>query len=105
MRSSTLATFDEVRTVPLTTSPACGVVELTEVQRICGGASGASIRIVGVATGDGTVDGDGEGTLCAAATPTSEQHAKSAAAILTNSMLQRGGRAGLLRNARLTTRR
>lgn len=107
MRSSTLATFDEVRTVPVTTSLACGVVELTETQRICGGASGASIKIVGVAAGDGTVEGDGDGevTLCAVATPPSEQHAKSAAAILTSSMLQRLGRAGLLRNARLAARR
>lgn len=72
--------------MPLTTSPACGVVELTETQRICGGASGASIRIVGVGTGDGTVEGDGDGEvmLCADATATSEQQTKSAAAILTS---------------------
>jgi hypothetical protein len=54
---------------------------------------------VGVATGDGTAEGDGDGdvTLCADATATSEQHTKSAAAILTSSMFQRPARAGFLK--------
>ncbi|HEY6327250.1 MAG TPA: hypothetical protein VIW73_12135 [Candidatus Cybelea sp.] len=46
----------------MTTSPDFGVVELSPIQRICGGASGASIRIVGVGTGDADAEGLGEGT-------------------------------------------
>lgn len=53
MRSSTLATFDDVNTMPETTSPGCGVVELIEYHRICGGSPGASIKTVGVGEGAG----------------------------------------------------
>src|SRR5579872_4129858 len=52
-RSSTLATFEDVNTMTVTESPARGVVELSLTQRICGGASGASMRIVGVGIGVG----------------------------------------------------
>jgi hypothetical protein len=56
-RSSTLATFEEHNTIPKTASPARGVVVLIEYQRICGAASGGSMSIVGVATGEGVGDG------------------------------------------------
>ncbi len=64
-RASTLATLDDVKTTPVTTSPAFGVVELSPIQRICGGASGASIRIVGVGTGDAEALAEGMGDALA----------------------------------------
>src|SRR5579863_10050803 len=82
MRTSTLATFDEVSTVTDSVSPAFGVVELRPNQRICGAASGGSIRIVGVGAGDGGCEGvaetlgTGEGTS-APPTAIDEQTANS----------------------------
>jgi hypothetical protein len=57
-RSSTLATLDEVSTVTVSASPACGVVELSCTHKICGAASDGSMRTVGV--GIGVADGSGE---------------------------------------------
>jgi hypothetical protein len=51
-----LATFEDASTVTSSASPARGVVELRPIQRICGAASGGSIRIVGIGAGVG----DGE---------------------------------------------
>lgn len=42
------------------------MVELSEIQRICGAASGGSIKIVGVATGVGDASGLETGDCCAA---------------------------------------
>jgi hypothetical protein len=53
IRSSTLATFDDAKTVTKTVSPARGVVELSCTKRICGAASGGSMRMVGIAIGMG----------------------------------------------------
>ncbi len=54
MRISTLATFDDVSTIPQTISPARGVVELNAIHRISGGASGDNMSTVGVAAGLGS---------------------------------------------------
>lgn len=59
MRSSTLATFDEVSTTTENVSPAFGVVELSETHKICGGASGGSMRTDGVGAGVGEGEGSG----------------------------------------------
>lgn len=79
MRISTLATFDDVSTIPQTNSPPRGVVELNAIHRISGGASGGNMSTVGVAAGlgngatpvvgeavdaaaaDGSSDGEGAG--------------------------------------------
>jgi hypothetical protein len=82
-------------------SPACGVVELNAIQRICGAASGGSMRTAGVGAGvgDGSAldartgvttgagDGDGDGTGDGdGVTPvrTKQAMAKKAARIVTN---------------------
>lgn len=61
MRSSTLATFDDVSTTTETVSPVFRVVELSETHNICGGASAGSMRIEGVGAGAGESDGAGVG--------------------------------------------
>jgi hypothetical protein len=42
IRASTLATFEDVSTVPETTSPLCATGELSDIANIRGGAFGAS---------------------------------------------------------------
>jgi hypothetical protein len=57
-RTSTLATFDVVRTVPETVSPECTVVSLIATDNIWGGASGGNRKIatcLGAAGAPGTV--------------------------------------------------
>jgi hypothetical protein len=63
MRTSTLATFDVVRTVPETVSPECTVVSLTATDMICGGASegrrGIAGGLRGAVTGTAVSTGGG----------------------------------------------
>jgi hypothetical protein len=63
MRTSTLATFDVVRTVPETVSPECTVVSLTATDMICGGASegrrGIATGLRGAVTGTAVSTGVG----------------------------------------------
>src|SRR6185437_2064132 len=58
-RTSTLATFELVMTIPDTVSPECTVVSLMSTDRICGGASGGNS--IGVAVGVGCAEAAGAG--------------------------------------------
>ena len=80
MRISTLPTFDEVKMVSLTVSPTLGESELNETYRICGAASGGSIKIVGVGTGVGG-GGVGEGTNDGAGDPEAKGVTEAAGAV------------------------
>jgi hypothetical protein len=64
MRTSTLATFDVVETLPVTVSPEWTVVSLIDTARIFGGASGCTIgtaTCLGEAVATGTLVSSGVG--------------------------------------------
>ena len=73
IRATTLATFDEVVTVPETVCPGWATLVLSDMPVICGGAFGASIGTAGgragtaVATGVGGVAAAGDGVAAAGA--------------------------------------
>jgi hypothetical protein len=79
IRTSTLATFDVVNTVPETVSPEWTVVSLTATDNICGAASGGKRGIAtrfggddatgtAVSTGVGLAVGEGCGVVAEART-------------------------------------